>query len=148
MPKEESARNYYESSEENFSDIDDEKVNEIMNEQDKGNIKSGPSESEKIKEKEKIIRDINVLESKVKELKDDLSKLMGEEGYKLLTKIYNKIESDKMQDDDHYEEIENFAKNKYSAETKEKFDNLYLLLVSKDAQLDLKKNQLKLYEWY
>ena len=95
--------------------------------------------------RENVIKEIKSLERKISLIKSELRQLIGKNDYEQIMSYYKRaiFSEDNKNYDDNYQKIENFTMEKYDRNTKEKFDNLYLLLVSKDTQMNIKQNELK-----
>ena len=90
-------------------------------------------------EKKKIIQEIDSLGNNLKKVKNDIYLLIGEEDYKIFMDYYSKTNNK----DNLYVEIEKFADTNYPKEKKEKFMDLYLLLIKIDSQILEKEEEFK-----
>ena len=70
--------------------------------------------------------------------------LIGGADYNYIMNLYNNTDNENENVDDIYEKIEKFVNLHYDAQKKEKFDNLYYLLIALDCQLVEKEKELKL----
>ena len=105
-----------ESSEEN--EDGEEKVKEIDINNEQNEI-----------EKEETNEEINILKNRIKNLKNEISKLIGEEKYKYIMEICS-MGVKGINQEDVCEKIENFIKENSNNENKEKFYNISLLFIS------------------
>ena len=126
-------------------DYDEENVKEIK---ESKNIDSKNSIKLKVLDKkEQLNKEIFALEVKIKEIKNDILNLIGEDDYKFIMDLFENNNKGQNGDEEVCEEIENFSKNNFSPEKKEKFFYHYFLLLCNDSLLDKKykeKRSLKL----
>ena len=126
-------------------DYDEENVKEIK---ESKNIDSKNSIKLKVLDKkEQLNKEIFALEVKIKEIKNDILNLIGEDDYKFIMDLFENNNKGQNEDNEICEEIENFSKNNFSPEKKEKFFYHYFLLLCNDSLLDKKykeKRSLKL----
>ena len=122
-------------------DYDEENVKEIR-ESKKSNIKNSIKLNE-LDKKEQLNKEISALEEKIKEIKNDILNLIGEDDYKFIMDLFENNNKRQNRDDEICEEIENFSKNKFSPEKKEKFFYHYFLLLCNDSLLDKKYKEIQ-----
>ena len=133
-------------------------INDSENKNEKDNIKVKECEEENVKEireskisditnsiklneldkKEQLNKEISTLEEKIKEIKNDILNLIGEDDYKFIMDLFENNNKGQNRNDEICEEIENFSKNKFSSEKKEKFFYYYFLFLCNDSLLDKK----------
>ena len=93
-----------------------------------------------MKNKERIIEDKKLLSDRLENVKKDMFDLIGEQDYKYVMELYSIIDKTKI--DEIYYKIEEFAQ-KYNEEKKDKFDSLYIKLISTDYQIQQKTKDLQ-----
>ena len=98
-------------------------------------------EFEKINKKKELNEEILVLERKNKEIKNEISNLIGKDDYEFIMNLFENNNKEQNKNDEACEEIENFCNNKYSPDKKEKFLNYYLSLICNDCLLSKKYNE-------
>ena len=98
-------------------------------------------EFEKIYKKKELNEEILVLERKNKEIKNEISNLIGKDDYEFIMNLFENNNKEQNKNDEACEEIENFCNNKYSPDKKEKFLNYYLSLICNDCLLSKKYNE-------
>ena len=121
------------SDDKNFYSNDDKyEKNESSEENEDGEEKVKEidinNEENKI-EKEETNEEINILKNRIKNLKNEISKLIGEEKYKYIMEICS-MGVKGINQEDVCEKIENFIKENSNNENKEKFYNISLLFIS------------------
>ena len=129
--------NHIEEEENSDNDSGEETVVTIMdNEENKNklNIKNIQDEKERIMEDKKLLSD------RLENVKKDMFDLIGEQDYKYVMELYSIIDKTKI--DEIYYKIEEFAQ-KYNEEKKDKFDALYIKLISTDYQIQQKTKDLQ-----
>ena len=94
--------------------------------------------------KNKLIDEKNTLKKSISKIKDEIMALIGGADYNYIMNLYNNTDNENENVDDIYEKIEKFVNLHYDAQKKEKFDNLYYLLIALDCQLVEKEKELKL----
>ena len=98
-------------------------------------------EFEKINKKKELNEEILALERKNKEIKNEISNLIGKDDYEFIMNLFENNNKEQNKNDEACEEIENFCNNKYSPDKKEKFLNYYLSLICNDCLLSKKYNE-------
>ena len=98
-------------------------------------------EFEKINKKTELNEEILALERKNKEIKNEISNLIGKDDYEFIMNLFENNNKEQNKNDEACEEIENFCNNKYSPDKKEKFLNYYLSLICNDCLLSKKYNE-------
>ena len=98
-------------------------------------------EFEKIYKKKELNEEILALERKNKEIKNEISNLIGKDDYEFIMNLFENNNKEQNKNDEACEEIENFCNNKYSPDKKEKFLNYYLSLICNDCLLSKKYNE-------
>ena len=121
------------SDDKNFYSNDDKyEKNESSEENEDGEEKVKEidinNEENKI-EKEETNEEINILKNRIKNLKNEISKLIGEEKYKYIMEICS-MGVKGINQEDVCVKIENFIKENSNNENKEKFYNISLLFIS------------------
>ena len=110
-------------------------------EQEVPNIDDIEKEEEEQENKIRIKEELKSLENKLKKVKNDIKLLVGEEHYKNIIELYSKFK-DK---DNIYEELEIYIDNNhFNKIKKEKFSDLYLLLLSINSQIKEKQKEQKI----
>ena len=129
--------NHIEEEENSDNDSGEETVVTIMDNEEnknKSNIKNIQDEKERIMEDKKLLSD------RLENVKKDMFDLIGEQDYKYVMELYSIIDKTKI--DEIYYKIEEFAQ-KYNEEKKDKFDALYIKLISTDYQIQQKTKDLQ-----
>ena len=98
-------------------------------------------EFEKINKKKELNEEILALERKNKEIKNEISNLIGKDDFEFIMNLFENNNKEQNKNDEACEEIENFCNNKYSPDKKEKFLNYYLSLICNDCLLSKKYNE-------
>ena len=140
--EEEKNGNIYDSEEE--SDSKSEIVKEIKDRKIRDSSMSKSLASLSNEEiKNKLTNERDNLKEKIINIKNDMLKLIGEEDYNYIIDLYTKVENNS--NEEIYQKIEQFFKDKYQNDKKEKFGELYISLITHDCQLTKKEQLLKKY---
>ena len=122
-------------------DNEDENVKEIKEINNQNNKNS--VQIQLINKKKELNNEIISLKNKINEIKNDIFNLIGKEDYEFIMELFEKNIKEQNNNEEIYEKIESFSKNKYSSEKKEKFFYYYLLLVYNDNLLDKKNKEIQ-----
>ena len=124
-----------------YDDDEEENVKEIKENQFQNNLKK-TNEKQIENNKNAINNEIQNLKEKVKNSKDEMLQLIGDNDYQYIMNLYNIGIKDQNKIDDIYQRIEDFVNKNYSKEKKDKFNNCYFLLISLDYQLTKKVEEI------
>ena len=141
--EEEKNYNLYDSEEESEED-----QNEIIKEAEEcksreSNLNKSLTSNEE--NKNKLNNEKEYLEEKIRFIKNDILKLIGEEDYNYFINFYSKIENNSDEVEEINNKIEEYIKSKYEDEKGKTFFDLYFSLKEYDNQLTEKEHQLQKY---